>query len=581
MTRVSRSAQRPAVGRVSFRPAGWLILASLLVALAAGGAIAAPPAPSPKLVVILVVDQMRADYVDRFSQQWSKGLHRLLVDGAWFRRAAYPYANTVTCVGHTTISTGALPLTHGIIANQWFDRESGRRVGCADDPGSSLISYAGAARGGYGPSRVMVPTLADELRAQLPGPTRVVTFSMKERTAIYLAGHRADAATWFNVAARGFVTSSAFTSAPVPFVAAFLAANPVEADFATPWTPALPAGRYIYDDAGTAEKPPSYWTAAFPHTLKPASDASGQEAYEAWEGSPFSDRYLGRLGSAAVDAMKLGQGRGTDFLAISFSALDLVGHDFGPNSHEVQDVLIRLDDTIGALLGHLDRVVGRGNYVVGFAADHGVAPIPEQESAKGIDAGRLKTAAVTGAAEAALQQAFGPGKYVMGVGQSDLTLSADALVKLRGNAEAREAVQRAVLAVPGVAKVYFADALGAAAATGDRDARAILLSYYPGRSGDLVVVPRAYWFFVSDDGTPQPGSATTHGSLYAYDQRVPVLLYGAGIKPGTYWETASPADLAPTLAALCGITLAKADGHVLSEALAAPAAASRAPAPVK
>jgi predicted AlkP superfamily pyrophosphatase or phosphodiesterase len=290
--------------------------------------------------------------------------------------------------------------------------------------------------------------------------------------------------------------------------------------------------------------------------------------FEAWESSPFSDEYLGRLAIASVDALRLGQGRGTDFLGISFSALDLVGHDFGPTSHEVQDILIRLDRTIGGLLDHLDRTVGAGNYVVAFTADHGAAPIPEQIAALGIDAGRLDVALVRQAAQRALEAVFGSGPYVVRSQYSDLILPADALEKLRRDPRAVDNVLRALRAVPGVAAAFFADELDSLAAAGDRDARAALLSYYPGRSGDLIVVPKPYWFYVAADGTAQPGSATSHGTMYGYDQRVPIVLFGKGITPGEYARAVTPADIAPTLAYLCGVTLAHADGEVLTEALA-------------
>ena len=414
------------------------------------------------------------------------------------------------------------------------------------------------------------PTFADELRAQNQGPTRVVTLSMKERTAITLAGQRGDAVTWFNPAAHGLVTSSAYSKEPVPFVQAFAQANPIDAEFATPWTLALPPDRYLYEDAGVGEKPPVYWTSVFPHPIKGKADAPELQAYLAWEESPYSDRYLGKLATAAVDALQLGGGRGTDFLGISFSALDLVGHDFGPNSLEVQDILVRLDDTIGTLLSSLDRKVGEGNYVVALSADHGVSEIPEQVAAKGNNAGRASANAVADAAAAALERSIGPGDSLMSFSQSDLYLTAAALTKLRGNVEAREALLNALAAVPGVEKAYFGDSLAALIAGGDRDALAVARSYFPGRSGDVVVVPKPNWFFVSADGSPQPGLADTHGTLYQYDRDVPVLLFGAGIKPGEYWRPVAPVDIAPTLAAICGITLPKPDGQVLSEALAGP-----------
>lgn len=547
--------------------------AAAIVLILTAAAAHAAPAPPPKLVVVVVVDQMRGDYIARYGSQWTGGLRRLVDGGAWFRRAAYPYLTTVTCVGHATVSTGAFPRTHGLVGNAWFDRDLGRSTGCTFDPGLTTISYASPVAGGEGPSRIRAATLSDELRAQLPVPARVVTMSIKERTAITLAGLRADAATWFNSAAGGFVTSSAYTSAPVPFVAAFTKANPVTADLGKVWTRMLPAGRYLFADAGRGEKPPAFWSAEFPHALEAKGEVPDAQFFEAWESSPFSDDYLGRLAIASVDALKLGQGTGTDFLGISFSALDLVGHDFGPTSHEVQDTLARLDRTIGALLDHLDRTAGAGNYVVALTADHGVAPIPEQAAAFGIDAGRLDAALVRQAAQRALEAALGPGTYTVRSQYSDLILEPDAVEKLRRDPRALDQVLRALRAVPGVAAAFFAEQLDAHAAAGDRDARAALLGYYPGRSGDVIVMPRPYWFFVAADGTAQPGSATSHGTMYGYDQQVPIILFGKGIKPGEYARVVTPADIAPTLAFLCGVTLAHADGEILGEALgpAAPA----------
>ena len=539
-----------------------------LALLGAAASVHAAPAPPPKLVVMLVVDQMRADYVDRYGFQWSGGLRRLVDGGAWFRRAAYPYLATVTCVGHATVSTGAFPRTHGIVGNSWFDRELGRSVGCSFDPGLTTISYGAPVEGGQGPSSLRAATLSDELRAQMPVPARVVSLSIKERTAITLAGHRADAVAWFNVAAGGFVTSSAYASAPVPFVEAFTKANPVSADVGRVWTRTLPAERYVFADLGRGEKPAAYWSPEFPHPLNAKGEAPDAQFFEAWEGSPYSDDYLGRLAIASVDALKLGQGRGTDYLGVSFSALDYVGHDFGPASHEVQDTLVRLDRTLGALLTHLDRTVGAGNYVVALTGDHGTSPIPEQAAALGLDAGRLDAAAVRQAAQQALVTAFGPGQYDVRSHSSDLILPPDVLEKLRRDPRAADEVLRALKAVPGVEAVFFAAQLHAHAAAGDRHARAALLGYYPNRSGDLIVVPKPYWFFVSADGTAQPGSASTHGTMYGYDQLVPIVLYGRGIRPGEYGRAVTPADIAPTLAYLCGVTLADADGGVLLEALA-------------
>ncbi len=538
-----------------------VVLAFLMLGFVGAREAAADP---PKLVVLLVVDQMRGDYVARYGHQWTKGLHRLVSQGAWFSRAGYPYANTVTCTGHATISTGTFPATHGITGNSWFDSAEWRSVACSDVPGVTSISYGRPVTGANGPQHLRASTLADELRGQLPGPTRVVTMSVKARSAVMLAGRRAEAVTWFSPTAKGLVTSSHYTKGTVPFVEAFGRANPIDRDLSTPWTRALPVERYLFTDDGVGEAPPAFWTRTFPHAF---GDASAPEAWAAWESSPRSDAYLGRLAASAVEALKLGQGAGTDFLGVSFSALDLVGHDFGPQSHEVQDVLVRLDETVGALLEVLDRLVGPDAYVVGFSSDHGVAAIPERLAADGLDAGRVPSDTIVKAAQQALQATLGPGTYRVRLHGADLVVEPAVSDALRAKPEAAAAVVRALRALPAVGVAYHAAELAQAAAAGDRDARAAWLGYHPGRSGDFVVYPRPHWLYVYGDGILAPGEGTSHGLPYTYDQHVPVILFGAGVRPGEYRRPATPADLAPTLAALCGIALPRPDGEVLVDAL--------------
>lgn len=524
----------------------------------------------PKLVVLLVVDQMRADYVERFGRQWTRGLRRLMDRGAWFREAAYPYFYTFTCAGHATISTGSVPATHGIVANAWYDRQTGKRVICTDDAQAQAVSYGAPARGGYSAARLTVPTFADELRAQSGAPVRVITFSMKARSAIMLAGHRADAVTWFDSPIGAWETSTAYATAPVPFVEQFVKAHPVDRDFGKSWTQALPAQAYLYEDQAPGEKQSANGSSAFPHPLGSKSGKPDAEFYDAWEASPFSDAYLVELAEAAVDANHLGQGRGTDFLGVGFSALDLVGHAYGPRSHEVQDVLVRLDEALGNLFEHLDRAVGPQNYVVAFSADHGVAPIPEQMAREGLDAGRVSMKEVAERIEQALAALPGPSPKVARNSAGDIYFAPGVYAILAAEPAWMRAVIEAILGVPGVARVLRSEDLAARRATLDWVARAAELSYYPGRSGDLMVVPKPYWFF-AEEGYPY---GTAHSTPYGYDARVPIFFLGRGIRPGESLAAATPADIAPTLAFLCGITLAPRDGRVLAEALAVPATPS-------
>jgi predicted AlkP superfamily pyrophosphatase or phosphodiesterase len=279
---------------------------------------------------------------------------------------------------------------------------------------------------------------------------------------------------------------------------------------------------------------------------------------DAWESSPYSDQYLAALAHTAIDALKMGRGPATDFLGISFSALDKVGHDFGPDSHEVQDTMIHLDATLGALLDKLDRDVGAGNYVVGLSSDHGVSPVPERVKAQGFDAGRISTAALGRAIDEVLTRELGGGPYRTRVIYNDVYFNDGVYLQLLQNATAMEAVLGTIRKVEGVWRVYKKEELTAA----DPFTRQSALSHYEGRSGDVKVLARAYWIYST--------STTTHGTGHRYDTRVPLLLFGYGIKKGEYLQPAAPIDLAPTLALLSGITLPDAMGRVLSEALTSP-----------
>ena len=533
----------------------WLALSLLLV-----GMITAPQeaaAEAPTLVVVLVIDQMRSDYVDRYQHQWSAGLKRLLSEGAWFRRAAYPYLGTVTCAGHATIATGAYPAQHGMILNGWWDREAARQITCTDDAEHATLSYGGPLNGGVSAARLEAATLADEIRAQLPGPNRVVALSLKARSTVMLSGQAADVALCFDD--RGsWATSTAYTDHPVPFVKRFIDANPVEADTDLTWTRARPVTDYLFDDDAPFERPGDGWSPAFPH---PLGDGSGPSAafFRRWQKTPLSDVYLGRLAETAVDELSLGQGPGTDYLAIGFSALDKAGHKFGPQSHEVQDLLIGLDATIGSLLERLDRTVGPDRYVVALSADHGVSPIPEAAVSSGLDGGRVQASDIGRRVDAALSRVLGQAAYVARGNYTGLYFNPGVYDRVLANPQALRAVKDTILETPGVWQVFRSDQLDGRFIGDGEVARAVRLSFFPGRSGDMIMVPRPYWIMSRD--------AATHGTLHAYDQRVPVILLGADIQPGQYLQDATPADIAPTLAFLSGVTLAHPDGRVLVEAI--------------
>ncbi|MEQ1869752.1 MAG: alkaline phosphatase family protein [Vicinamibacterales bacterium] len=530
------------------------------VAVALAGFAAVPhAADAPKLAVIIVVDQMRADYVDRFQRDWTGGLRRLIDEGAWFRRAAYPYLNTVTCSGHATISTGAYPMAHGVFQNQWFSRERAALVTCTDDPAVTAIPYGRGRAGHESAVNLKIPSFADEMRRQRQSHT--VSLSFKARSAIMLAGHEGDAVTWLSESLDGWESSSAFATAPVPAVKAFVEANPIEADFGKTWALSMPANRYQSSDAGLGEAAPAGWTSTFPHLLGgQGQDRPDAGYYAQWERSPYADAYLGRMAANLVESMQLGRHDGTDLLAVSFSTPDLVGHAFGPNSVEVQDLYFNLDRTLGQLFGALDRAVGRDQWVVALSSDHGVAEIPEQRVAGGRDGGRLYSQAIALAVNGQILKELGGDPPVIRMVGNDIYLRPGLIEQLAAKPAALTRVLKAAQSQPGIQRAFGANQLTAeAAASKDVMLRAAALSYAPGRSGDIIVAPRPGWMI----GT----TGTTHGSATNDDQRVPLMFYGAGIRRGRYNDTASPADIVPTLASIVGITLPQAQGTPLSSAL--------------
>src|SRR6202171_5203664 len=563
-------------GKVSLQRGAPVFLLSLVSLAGMQGQVAGraamektgtPPA-RPKLVVMLVVDQMRADYVEKFRGQWSGGLKRLVEQGAWFRNAAYPYAATEPCVGNATISTGAYPAMHGRVANEWWDREQQKNTTCTFDPKVKNEAYGSAnAAGGDSAAKMLLPAFADELKYQAGGKTRVVALSLKARAAVTMAGHQGDAVTWFDVATGLWTTSSAYPKAQ--FVEKYAKDHPPASDYGKTWAPLLPASEYLYDETAVGAVVPPGFNALFPHALRGKPDSQGPDAgfnYQ-WEMSPYADTHLTKMAEAAVTKLGLGKGVGTDFLAVSFSSVDYVGHAFGPRSWEIQDELAWLDRDLGEFFAVLDKAVGRGKYVVALSADHGVVPIPDDLAKSGVDAGWLSIPQVQEQIEKTLETFHYAKPVVAAIGGSDVYFTPGTYNRLKADPAALHAVLGAMEKVPGVARVYRGEQLEDRPATKSPIRMAEAAGFLMARSGDLVIVPKPFWpWDYSKTGTPRQ-TGTTHGTPYGYDQRVPVIFMGWGIQPGEYYEAIPPADIAPTFASLCGITLAPRDGHVLAQAL--------------
>ena len=526
-------------------------LAAVLAVLLAPRSHAAPE-PLPKLAVLIVVDQMRADYVDRFNGEWTGGLKRMVTEGAWFQQAAYPYLTTVTCAGHATIATGYFPNTHGVFQNGWWDREAGKQMTCTEDPKAKNVGYGATVPGGDSAYRLQAPTFADQMRSQRRA--HVVSLSLKARSAIMLAGRGGDAVAWLTDTLDEWATASGYSEKGVPAVKAFIDANPLTADFGKTWDRMLPAASYSGPDDGVGEAPPRGWTRSFPHVLKGTADTADASFAAQWERTPFADAYLGRFAEAMVESLQLGKHDGTDVLAISFSTPDVVGHGFGPASHEVQDIYAHLDKTLGALFDRLDAIVGKDQWVAGLSADHGVTPIPEQLVAAGKDGGRINGGGLVDAIEQVVRPVLGQGRHVIVLNTNDIYFEPGVYAKILKSRELMTSVISAIQSRPGIQRAFRSEEIRGAAGSKDPLLRAAALSYFPGRSGDIVFVTKPGWMISA--------AGTTHGGASADDQRVPILFMGHGVKPGTYQDAATPADLAPTLAALSGLSM-KAEGHPL------------------
>jgi predicted AlkP superfamily pyrophosphatase or phosphodiesterase len=539
----------------------------------------------PRLVLLIVVDQFRYDYLERFGDLFGpKGFRRLMSDGASWTQSNYDHMPTYTAPGHGTMMTGAYPAESGIIGNEWLDRASGKRITSVSDDSVKLL-------GGLpndpaaSPSRLMASTVGDELRLITNDRAKVIGISVKDRSAILPAGRHANAAYWFSWTSGTMVSSTYYFNQLPAWVTNFNAAKPADKYFGTKWERLLPESEYTKragaDNPSWENVTAAGDTNSFPHTSTGGATSPNRNFYTALDYSPFTNDILVSFAQEAIVNEQLGRDDDTDVLTVSFSANDYVGHRFGPYSQEVMDVTLRTDRNIAALLDFVDARVGLSNTLIAFTADHGVSPIPEQAAALGLGGGRLKFADVMGKIQAAISARYNPqGKspdpsadYLLRFSEGSTTrewfinnniyFNYDALRRDGVNIEEfSQVVVAAALTVPGIARCFSRSQLlrGATSVT-DPIERRVLHGFYPARSGDVVMVAEPYKYIAET-------ITATHGSPYSYDTHVPTIIMGAGVNPGRYLEPASPADIAPTLSALLRITApTNSTGRVLIEAL--------------
>lgn len=561
----------------------WIPLALLLLA---GTVRAEQP---PRLVVIVVVDQMRADYLERLDRLGTgQGIQRLLREGHHFREAHYGYAATVTAAGHATLMTGCNPRLHGQVANTWWNKTTNQPVYSVADPDAEILDPPGR---GVGPTNLLIPTLGDAMRDHWGDGVRVFGVSSKDRSAATLAGH-GGTAYWFNRSAGRFTSSTAYfpTGSPPDWVGRFHETNGLDRFAGGAWDLVAPpkAYRYLEHDDRGEERRNHGWTATFPHDLPDG----GEELWRAVRDTPFIDAQTLDFVEALVVAEGLGQDEVPDMLGVGFSGVDYVGHDFGPHSLEIEDALARLDRTLTRFWDILEARVGLENVLIAFSSDHGVDGVPELRRAvcqdrdhgrdpgsledvlrvadgfpvRGADpcrSGRLDTDHLLALGNKALRGRLGVREDLVAAYRHNAFYLDESAVGAHGLDV--DAVAHELAEVMGLVQGIRRAVPRAALTERPEDPWLLRLwkGYHPERSGHVFLNAEPFWYLYGRF----PGDAARHGSPYPYDTHVPLAFWGPGIEAGVTDRGVSLADLAPTLARALGIPLPAATGSVLEEAL--------------
>ena len=495
-------------------------------------------------MVIIVIDQFRGDYLERYREQFGEGGFRLLLDhGAYFPDCQYDYANTRTAPGHATLFTGAYSNGHGIMANEWWDPHTKREVTSVEDSATRIV---GIPNGGVGasPHNLMASTLGDELKLATQGKSRVFGISLKDRGAILPAGLSGDGAYWIDKNDGSWITSTYYRTELPGWTKSFNESKRAEKYLNKEWK----------DSSGKVLRTT---------TPEKKKDGSNAAFYENVGSTPFANDYQFEFARELVVYEHLGNGPATDLLSISLSANDILGHQVGPDSPEMQAMALALDRQLADLFSFLGHEVGLANVWIALSADHGISPLPATALKLRIPAANLDYKRTLAVINTALNTKFSPGKQTQFVTMYDYPLAwlnEEAFSSLKVKEEDAERATGEVLKQSGMRGYFTRAQLAQGAVPATPMGRRYLNSYSPEGSWYVMGVPPPY-----SVGIP---SGTNHISPYTYDTHVPLALYGLPFQPGTYRGHVEPVDLAVTLASLLGINApTHAIGRVLVEAL--------------
>jgi predicted AlkP superfamily pyrophosphatase or phosphodiesterase len=517
----------------------------------------------PKLVLQITVDGLRGDLPARFYNVLGEGGFRYLMEkGIHYTNAHYRHANTETIVGHASLATGTVPAAHGMVANVWFDREQDRLAYNIEDPRYRLLTAGAdvdrkteidytqktARSDGRSPDNILTSTFSDELAVHFAGQAKIFAVSVKDRGAVSMAGH-AGKAYWFSKKSGEFVTSSYYYDRYPDWVNQWNARKLASGYSGKAWELTHPPSKYLFGaaDERDYEADIAGFGRSFPHQYGKADNKYFTTKLTL---SPAGDELTLDFAKTLLDKEQLGQDGVPDYLAISFSSTDYVGHLFGASSLETEDNLVRLDRTLADLFAYVDRKVGLDNALIVLSADHGQPEVPGHLHERGIHkAYYFDTKGLDKApAIAALKKQFGIGEELIEAYFHPYLYLNRELIQDRGldRAQVEKAIAAELLKFDGVAYAVSSSALRTDSLPDNLMTRSILRNFHPKRSGDIYLVFEPNVFINDFDGLMV---ASTHGSPWRYDTYVPVIFAGAGLKAATVNRAVTPYDIAPTLAA--------------------------------
>ncbi len=514
----------------------------------------------PKLVVGIVIDQMRWDFLYRYHDRYLEtgGFRRLLTQGFSCENTMLPYTPSVTASGHASIYTGSVPAIHGITGNEWWDYQHAQFLYCTGDENTTTIGFTGT-EGQMSPQNLLVTTICDELKLATNFKSKVIGIALKDRGAILPAGHSANGAYWYNNKTGDWITSSYYTKELPGWVKELNAKKMADTYFAQDWKTLYPLNTYIQsspDEVPWEHKPFGTAAKGFPYSL---NQFAGKN-YERLPVTPYGNSYTFDMAKASIIGEQLGADSITDLLAISLSSPDYIGHNFGPNSVEAEDNYLRLDKELGDFLNYLDKQIGKGEYLVFLSADHGVSHVPSFLKEHKIPAGSVNSLAMETELTDLLKKRFKVDSLLIGLLNYQVFLNRKAISSANLNKDdVNKAVIGFLIQQPGISRAFSVDALQETTLN-FTIRHALENGYYPSRSGDIQMIYDPQWI----DGFE--GMGTTHGVWNPYDTHIPLLWFGWHILPGKSSREVYMTDIAPTIAAMIHIQMPSGSiGKVIEE----------------